>query len=145
VDARGRQAHIRAVTDFLDFQTLRRPGSPNSFLLAPEGYCEQSATDGDAPVFNMAEGELFDHVLTVLGGMDAIDVEASDREALRVRAVATTPLLKFRDDIDVAILPPAAGLAGARLAIYSRSRVGHYDFGANARRVRSLVKNLRAR
>jgi len=56
-----------------------------------------------------------------------------DRAALRLRAVAATPLLGFEDDVSVRV---RSGEDGAtELWVNSASRVGLADFGANTRRL----------
>jgi hypothetical protein len=56
-------------------------------------------------------------------------------------AVATTLLLRFRDDIAVRIRPAAGG---SRVDVRSRSRKGRDDLGANAGRIRRYLSDLRA-
>jgi hypothetical protein len=59
------------------------------------------------------------------------------------RAVATTPLLRFRDDIEVRVSERDDGWIC--LDVASHSRVGHGDFGANRRHVLDLYRGLEAR
>jgi Protein of unknown function (DUF1499) len=56
-------------------------------------------------------------------------------------AVATTRLLRFRDDITLRVRPAAAG---ARVDVRSRSRLGRDDLGANAARIHRFFRDLRA-
>ncbi len=128
----------------MDFRTLERPSSPNSFLLAPEGMCAQARIDAVSPDFDLPPAGLFERLQAVLESDRSISVTRVDAAALRLSAVATTALLRFRDDLDAAVLAGPDGETSSRLAVYSRSRVGYSDLGANARRVRELVKKLRA-
>jgi len=57
----------------------------------------------------------------------------------RIEAVARTAIMGFRDDVVVRI---RASGGGSRVDIRSASRYGKYDFGANARRVRSLAEDI---
>lgn len=54
----------------------------------------------------------------------------------------TTRLLRFDDDVHVKL--KAEG-GGTRVSVRSRSRVGRYDFGQNARNIRELLQALDAR
>ena len=62
---------------------------------------------------------------------------------LHAHFVAVTRIMRFRDDIDVLLAPTADG--GTQVAIYSRSRVGYSDLGANRKRVKQLLADLGAR
>jgi len=56
-----------------------------------------------------------------------------------IEAVARTLIMGFRDDVVVRV---AALGSGARLDIRSASRYGSSDFGANARRIASLLSDI---
>ena len=54
-----------------------------------------------------------------------------------LHVVATTPLLRFQDDVELAVDP-----TGERIDIRSASRLGYGDLGANRRRVARLRAGL---
>ena len=58
------------------------------------------------------------------------------------RAVATTPVFRFKDDVSVAVVRQ-----GDATVVYvrSKSRIGKGDLGANARRIRDFQKRLAAK
>jgi uncharacterized protein (DUF1499 family) len=56
-----------------------------------------------------------------------------------IQAVATTRVFRFEDDVTVRI---AREGGRTRLSIRSRSRVGKWDFGQNARNVREVLAAL---
>jgi uncharacterized protein (DUF1499 family) len=56
-----------------------------------------------------------------------------------IEAVARTPIMGFRDDIVIRVMPIGQG---TRIDVRSASRVGSHDFGANASRIRSLLEDL---
>ncbi len=56
-----------------------------------------------------------------------------------VQLVASTPLLKFQDDVTVHL--KAEG-GRTRVSVHSKSRVGQWDFGQNARNIRELLAEL---
>lgn len=60
----------------------------------------------------------------------------------RIEATATTPLLRFKDDV---VIRMRAHDGGTRLDIRSASRVGQSDFGANAKRIRAFFQELNNR
>lgn len=54
--------------------------------------------------------------------------------------VARTKLMRFKDDIDVEIIPLSDNRSS--FIIYSRSRIGYSDMGANRKRVDQWLKVL---
>lgn len=70
------------------------------------------------------------------------EIRTADSEALRIEAVVTTRLLRFKDDVALRIEPNAAG---ATVYCSSRSRIGRGDLGANARHILDLYERLDAR
>lgn len=62
-----------------------------------------------------------------------------DREKYRIQAVVETVLLKFKDDVEVRLVPAANG---TELHVRSMSRLGRADFGTNARHVLNLIKTI---
>jgi uncharacterized protein (DUF1499 family) len=71
-------------------------------------------------------------------GWIIVDVSSAD---LRVEATDTTLLFGFKDDVVIRITPQGSS---SRVDVRSLSRVGGSDFGVNAKRVRSFLKNLAA-
>lgn len=130
------------MTTFIEFETLERPASPNTFLMAPAGLCRKAASDSDSPVFDIAPEALYDRVRELVDTESGWQLkgEAGDDRALAF--VAVTPLLRFKDDVDVRVVDMPGDPGSSQLAVYSRSRIGYSDLGANARRVRTLVAKL---
>jgi hypothetical protein len=63
---------------------------------------------------------------------------AFDHEKKEIKAVVTTKLWKFKDDVTIQIQP--AQPSGSLLVVRSASRVGKGDLGANTRHVMDLVE-----
>lgn len=69
-------------------------------------------------------------------------IVAASPEAGRIEATATTPLMRFQDDVVVRLRPSGAG---TRVDVRSKSRLGQGDLGTNARRVVGYLRDLSAR
>ena len=76
-------------------------------------------------------------------------ITAADPSAGTIAAVATTRLLRFKDDVTIRIRDEqdvASGLGRkSRIDVRSKSRVGRGDLGTNARRIRRFLEAVRAR
>jgi hypothetical protein len=57
-------------------------------------------------------------------------------------AIWTSGVFRFKDDVEIGLEPRTA--SETRVLVQSRSRVGHYDFGQNARHVRELFRQIEA-
>ena len=66
----------------------------------------------------------------------------ADAAAGAITAVATTRMLRFKDDVTIRV---SADAAGSRIDVRSKSRIGRGDLGTNARRIRRLLDAVRAR
>ena len=110
-------------------------------------------------------GEVLANVEQVAGAMADWDIVAVNRSRLKLEAVATTPLLKFKDDVVVEIrqrvasdgtvtepedrqavgITPNPAVAGLlEVHMRSKSRVGRFDFGANKKRVALFLDRLKS-
>ncbi len=114
----------------LDFARLRLPSSPNAHLAAPPGVtAERHETVPLLPV----PAETAWAVLRRLGdGMERVWKMAEWPELWQAQWVARTRWMNFPDLINGAV---AEMPGGTGLFLYSRSLIGHSDFGVNARRV----------
>jgi hypothetical protein len=127
---------------FIDFSELHRPDTPNTYLMAPEGLCQQAEPDLVAPIIRKSPAALYHRLVGMVEQRRNWAELETDADNLRLVFVARTSLLRFKDDIDIHVLPVAgqgADEIGAQLAIYSRSRIGYSDLGANAKRVAALL------
>jgi uncharacterized protein (DUF1499 family) len=126
---------VGAQTVTLDnfFESLKRPDSPNNWLVAPADFVIKP--DVVAPVFEAPVSVLsatFKSI--VLRSKGAAVVEES---ANGLHVVATTQLMKFKDDIRVLFIPVAPNKS--TIALYSASRVGSWDMGTNRRRLETWI------
>ncbi|PKP80048.1 MAG: hypothetical protein CVT79_16945 [Alphaproteobacteria bacterium HGW-Alphaproteobacteria-18] len=130
------------MTDFLDFQTLKRPPKPNTALIAPEGFTPLEAPDAAPPVLPFPPAETFARLISLIESRRDWKLVAADGATGRLRFIAVTKLLRFKDDIDVTILPVDGAPGHSTFAAYSRSRVGYSDLGTNRKRLDGLSAAL---
>lgn len=138
-DKRVAVSHSHQMTDYIDFAQLERPASPNTYLVAPEGLCQNAEADAAPPELNKSPRGLFSTLSELIAKERRWVSVETDAEQMRFKFVAKTPLIGFKDDVDILIIPTGDT---ATLAIYSRSRVGYSDMGANRKRVSKLLQDL---
>ncbi len=127
------------MTRFTDFETLTRPRTPNTFLVAPDGVCQSADPDQESPIIPMAASDLSRKLRGIVEAEGSWkDLRVSD-DGMKMHFVAVSSLLRFKDDVSIEIIPDASDPGHSTLAIYSASRVGHSDLGANRKRVRGLL------
>lgn len=85
--------------------------------------------------------EVVKAVKTVLGQLPRWSVvgSGSGPEGSAIAAVHTTRVLRFKDDVNIRVWREGGR---TRVSVRSRSRVGVWDFGQNARNVRELLAAL---
>ncbi len=118
----------------VDPTLARKPTTPNSWLLRPEGG------DGQAPVYDMSAqrlARLFDSFVT---GQPRIRRLAGSAQEGMITYVARSRIIGYPDYVTVRILARKDGRAG--LAIWSRARFGYGDGGVNRRRVEGWLKRF---
>jgi uncharacterized protein (DUF1499 family) len=91
--------------------------------------------------FSQPYYRVFDAALAAAQALEW-EITAEDRERGEIQAVATTALLRFKDDVTITISRESEG---AVVNIRSRSRVGRSDLGTNARRIRRFQAELAKR
>ncbi|MEM6748692.1 MAG: DUF1499 domain-containing protein [Pseudomonadota bacterium] len=125
----------------IDFSTLEVPSSPNTWVIAPEGYLTTAEADVTAPVFDQAPSEVFAALVKIVEDTPRRSAIDADTETLHLSYVARVAFTLFLDDVDIAVLETEDG--GSTLVAYSRSRVGYSDFGVNERRLTELMGKLK--
>jgi len=128
---------------YVDFALLKRPASPNTALVAPPGFALGDAeADDAAPVFDVEPQELYARALRLIASRRNWRLVDQDPAQLKIRFVAVTALLRFKDDVDVQIVSASPGKS--TYAAYSRSRVGYSDMGTNRKRLDAFGEALQA-
>lgn len=124
----------------IDFATLVRPQRPNTFLLAPSGFCPAAKIDAQSPVFGVSAARLRQAFLQVALAKPRVSHVLKDDLALYDNLVARSALFGFPDLIAARFVDVDGGRSG--LAVYSRSVFGHSDLGVNRKRILSWMQEL---
>ena len=125
-----------------DFATLKRPGKPNTFLMAPEGLCKTATLDVVSPRFGVPAAKLRQEFLRVVIAKPRLSHSFRDDAGLYDDFVVRSLLFRFPDLISVQFLDEKGGKS--TLAIYSRSVYGRSDLGVNRARTMGWIKELNA-
>lgn len=133
-----------AVSDPLpDFATLRLAATPNQYLMLPPGYRAQATPQAESPVFDVPVDRLEQVALEVIRTRPRTIQVASDQEHRSYAFVQRTPLLRFPDTVTVRFVDEGGGRSS--MAIYSRSKIGKSDLGANRKRVERWLEAIKGR
>lgn len=81
----------------------------------------------------------YEAVLVAVRRMPRWNIIAVDAAARVIEAVATTGMLRFKDDVVIEVRPKGTGSA---VHLRSKSRSGKGDLGANAARIRAFTQEL---
>lgn len=123
----------------LDLRDLRRPASPNHYLIAPAGSAGP-APDEPAPAFDLSASALYDLARRIVLAQPRTRLLEDAPKRLAFEARQRTPVWRFADDITIEALPLAE--RRATIVLYSRSRSGYWDLGVNRRRARRWLRQI---
>lgn len=124
----------------INFATLVRPTSPNTYLVCPEGFSAVKP-DQEAPIFSAALETVVKAWETVAAEQPRMtEVEDLRTERPQRTYVQRTALMGYPDIITVQIIDMNGD--GTSIALYSRSQYGYSDMGANKRRVTDFLIRL---
>lgn len=118
------------------FASLKRPASSNHWLIAPQGF--PGKPNEATPEYPVPVARLQSAFEEVVGALQNVRVKS--RDGALIHYIARTAIFRFKDDIRVQFLSLAPQSSG--LAIYSASRIGFTDLGANRRRLRQWLDLL---
>lgn len=124
--------------EHIDIATLRPPLPPPSFLACPPGYC--AAAGISAPTFEMPWRALREVWTQMITHEPRVVRVAEELDGRRLVYIQHSPLFRFPDIITVEFV--SLGPDRSSLALYSRSRYGHYDFRQNRRRIETWLARL---
>ncbi|MBL9098539.1 MAG: DUF1499 domain-containing protein [Alphaproteobacteria bacterium] len=124
----------------IDFETLKRARTPNTFLMAPEGLCKNAKIDMAAPVYAVPAAKLRQEFLSVAIAQPRTSHVFADEPGLYDDFVVRSALFRFPDLVAVKFID----LKGktSTLALYSRSVYGRSDLGVNRKRSLAWLAQL---
>ena len=128
------------MTDFLDFNNLRRRSSPNQWLVGPADFRSDLTVDRVAAVFKTPAKTLAEKWVAVLKAQSRTIVLGVSDDGLSVEAQQRSALLRFVDVISFRAIP--IDDESSTFVAYSRSNLGYWDVGVNQRRLTQWVDAL---
>lgn len=129
------------MSSFFDLKRLVRSSRPNDSFFAPEAISAESPTDGSVPEFRVSVGELSEKSLRLWSELPRVSIKSQSEDGLSAHLVATTALMKFKDDVRVQFIP--LGDRVSSFLIHSASRVGYSDLGTNRKRLSNWIDLLK--
>lgn len=126
---------------FVDFATLKLKTSPNQFLMAPENTCLEAKAMKVSPTLPYSARELYLKIRDIASKDSTWRLVKEDESEMRLKFVVVTKLCKFKDDVDIVV--NSQDISESTISVYSRSRVGKSDLGANEKRVDRLIASLK--
>ena len=133
-------AHRRELLAPRDVSSLVRPASPNTALAAPGGF--RPVVDLVSPTYAVSPRELYAALRTIAAAQPRTTLSAAFDDTLQAHYTVRSAVLGFPDLVWVQALPAEPNSSQA--LIWSRSVVGHYDFGVNKARVRAWLSAIDA-
>lgn len=127
-----RLAPMEADAWHADPEDATRTGRPNDYMIAPGG-------DGEAVLVDTSAADLYDRVVRSFAAKPRTTQLAADPAEGRATFVQRSRLMGYPDAISVRVTPVDGG---SRLSIWSRSRFGQSDLGANRARVDAWIADL---
>jgi len=122
----------------LEFGQLKRRESPNDYLVCPTDYCRKAKPDRISPELAVSAANLRTRLDALLIKEPRTRIVSDDRAHVVIEQ--RSAIFRFPDLIDIELID--LGPAKSTLAIFSRSKYGYYDFGANKRRIDSWLREL---
>lgn len=131
---------MNAKNSVVDFAALKIQQTPNRFLMLPQGLKSRSRADAKSPLIAKSASDASRIWFQVLSEEPEVYLMRYDLINLQFDFIQRTGIFHFIDDITVQFFD--RNHSSSTLAVYSRSRVGIYDFGMNRRRVKRWVSRV---
>jgi len=122
------------------FETLTLKASPNQYLVAPVGLCQNAKPHLESPIYAMTAEALEDLLSEKLLALPRTKEAMRSAEDGQRAFVQRSALIGFPDTLIFQTFEVDEGTSS--LAVYSRSHIGWSDMGVNKRRVCDLLASL---
>lgn len=119
----------------IKFQTFQRRTTPNDFLVCPRDYCRAAVPDMVAGSYPLPASAAYKQIMKVLEAVPRTRIVAETSR--RIQVEQRSLVFGFPDDIDIELIEVSEN--ASTIAIYSRSKYGYFDFGANEQRARKWL------
>lgn len=123
-----------------NFQQMTLPKTKNYYLVCPAKYCNVTPNE-ISPVYPVSAEDLYNAFNQIISHESRVNFVYTIPEQGQFQLVQKSFILSFPDDIAVQFIALSENTSS--LAIYSKSRYGFYDFGANKRRVTQWLEQLK--
>jgi len=123
-----------------DFQHLNLPKTPSFFLACPDKFCNVSPNIL-SPVYSVSAADLYNHFNVMVSKYRNVNFVYEIPEQGQFGLVAYTTIFRIPNDVTVQFI--ALSDTTSTIAIYSRQRLGLYDFGDNQRLIESWLSELK--
>lgn len=123
----------------VDFKRLPEVKTQNLYIVCPPKYCNLKPNE-ISPVFPFDQNHLNVHWQAVVKHLPRLTLIAEDKEKLLFTYVQRTKYLHLPEVINVQLIPMDKN--HSTLAIYSQSKYGFSDFGANKARVDEWLQKM---
>ncbi|MEM8877272.1 MAG: DUF1499 domain-containing protein [Pseudomonadota bacterium] len=124
-------------------ETLARPSSPNTYLLANEGSTS-AKPDAPAVLLKTTPQAALDAATKQLSDLaETRRVDDSTNERYR-RFVVRTQIMRYPDTVEFWAAPAPGQRGKIAFSAYSRSQIGYSDLGANKARIDAVAASLKS-
>lgn len=127
--------------EFLEFGALRRPSSPNHWLVAPPDADASLHPDAAAPSFQLPAERLARAWVGIVEQGPRTRIIGISDDGLQVEAEQRSAWFGFVDKVSFHAV--TLDQESSTFFAYSRSQTGYWDFGVNRQRLSGWVEALR--
>ncbi|SNB65472.1 Protein of unknown function [Arboricoccus pini] len=124
----------------IDPTTVERSSTPNDYLACLASAC-QAEVDVPTQIFVAPATKLFQAWRDVIAAQPRTVIRNVDEKRLLLSAEESSPVFGLVDELALKVIPVSE--TTSTFALYSRSRSGFFDFGANKSRVADLIVDVR--